>query len=114
MREFLITFAITLGTALFSFVTFFVIPIMGQITVGLSLICALLYLYFRRSLLGALTVGVGAALFWSLLFLGIQGIKSNLEVPLFFFAATAIPVCVAYCIFIGTQIRTIRGGIDPL
>lgn len=114
LRELVITFLVTLGIAPFSFVTFFVIPMMGQVTVGLSMFLTILYLFFRRSTLVALTAGVGAVLFWGVLFVTIQAIKNNLEVPLFFFTATGIPVCAAYCIFIGTRIWTIRGGIDPV
>jgi hypothetical protein len=113
VRELVITLLVTLGIAPFSFVTFFVIPMMGQITVGLSLFLTALYLYFRRSILVAGTAVVGAMFFWGLLFVTIQAIKQNLEVPLFFFTATGIPVCTAYCIFIGTRIWTIRGGVDP-
>jgi hypothetical protein len=113
LRELVITLLVTLAIAPFSFVTFFVIPMMGQITVGLSLFLTLLYLYFRRSVLVAGTAIIGAVFFWGLLFVTIQGIKQNLEVPLFFFTATGIPVCTAYCIFIGTRIWTIRGGVDP-
>jgi hypothetical protein len=112
LRELCITLLVTLGIAPFSFVTFFVIPMMGQITVGFALLLTVLYLYFRRSLLVAGTALLGAVFFWGLLFVTIQGIKQNLEVPLFFFTATGIPVCTAYCIFIGTRIWTIRGGID--
>ena len=114
LSELGVTLLVTLGIAPFSFVTFFVIPMMGQITVGFGLILTLLYLYFRRSLLVAGTAFVGAAFFWGMLFASIQLIKNNLEVPLFFFTAMGIPVCTAYCIFIGTRIWTIRGGVDPI
>jgi hypothetical protein len=96
----------------FSFVTFMVIPMMGQVTVGLSFLLTVWYLVSRKSLLAFLTVLGGSILFGMVLFATIQVIKNNLEVPLFFFTATGIPVSAMYCIFIGTRIWTIRGGLD--
>jgi hypothetical protein len=112
LRELAITFALTLFMAPFSFVTFMVIPVMGQITVGLSVLLTVLYLFSRRSWLVALTAVSGTVLFWGLLFVTIQSIKNNLEVPLFFFTATGIPVSAMYCMFIGTRIWTVRGGLE--
>jgi uncharacterized membrane protein YwaF len=89
-----------------------VIPVMGQITVGFALLLTAIYLCCRKSILVALTAGLGVLAFWSVLFETIQVIKTNLEVPLFFFTATGIPVSAIYCIFIGTRIWTIRGGAE--
>ena len=110
--ELLITLLVTTTVAPFAFVTFFVIPMMGQITVGLSCALMLTYLRVRSSLLVVGAVVLGIAVFWGALFASIQVIKSNLEVPLFFFTATGIPVCAVFCIFVATRIWTIRGGID--
>lgn len=112
IRELVITLALTLFMAPFSFVTFMVIPMMGQVTVGLSFLLTVWYLVSRKSLLAFLTVLGGSILFGMVLFATIQVIKNNLEVPLFFFTATGIPVSAMYCIFIGTRIWTIRGGLD--
>ena len=112
LRELVITFALTLFMAPFSFVTFMVIPVMGQITVGLSVLLTILYIVSRRSWLVAVTAVSGTALFWALMFITIQSIKNNLELPLFFFTATGIPVSAMYCMFIGSRIWTVRGGIE--
>jgi hypothetical protein len=112
IRELLITALLTVVMAPFSFVTFMVIPVMGQITVGFAMLLTAIYIWCRKSVLVALTAGLGALAFWSTLFETIQVIKTNLEVPLFFFTATGIPVSAIYCIFIGTRIWTIRGGAD--
>jgi hypothetical protein len=50
--------------------------------------------------------------FWTMLFVSIQAIKNNLEVLLFFFTATGIPVSAMYCMFIGSRIWAIRGGAE--
>lgn len=112
LRELFVTLAVTLIMAPFAFVTFMVIPVMGQVTVGFSVALTLLYIVYRRSLLVALATIGGSLVFWCALFGTIQVIKNNLEVPLFFFTATGIPVCAMYSIFIGTRIWTIRGGAD--
>lgn len=110
--ELAITLAVTIFMAPFSFVIFMVIPVMGAITVALSFSLTVWYLISRRSVLVALTVLGGSVLFWGVLFETIQVIKNNLEVPLFFLTAMGIPVSAMYCMFIGTRIWTIRGGID--
>jgi hypothetical protein len=111
-RELLVTLAVTLFMAPFSFVTFMVIPIMGQVTVGLSVLLTIWYFVSRRSILVPLTAIGGTVMFWGVMFLVIQGIKNNLEVPLFFFTATGIPVSAMYCIYVGTRIWTVRGGLE--
>jgi len=50
--------------------------------------------------------------FWSILFATIQVIKNNLEVLLFFFTATGIPVSAMYCMYVGSRIWAIRGGAE--
>jgi len=112
LKELLITAAITLLIAPFSFVIFLVIPVMGVITVGFSFFLTCLYLYYRKSILVAATAFCCSVVFWGALFLSIQGIKNNLEVLLFFFTATGIPVSAMYCMFIGARIWSIRGGAE--
>jgi hypothetical protein len=112
LGELAITALITLIMAPFGFVTFMVIPVMGQVTVGFALLLTCIYLFYRRSLAAAaVTIGC-SVLFWTALFLTIQAIKNNLEVLLFFFTAMGIPVSAMYCMFIGTRIWSIRGGLD--
>ncbi len=110
--ELAMTLAVTIFMAPFSFVIALVIPKMGLITVALSFSLTACYLISRRSLLVAFTVLGGTLLFWGVFFETIQAIKNNLEVPLFVLTATGIPVSVMYCMFIGTKIWTIRGGVD--
>lgn len=112
LRELLLTALITLVMSPFGFVTFMVIPVMGQVTVGFALFLTALYLFYRRSLL-VTCVALGCALiFWTALFMSIQGIKNNLEVVLFFLTATGIPVSAMFCMFIGARIWSIRGGLE--
>jgi hypothetical protein len=112
LGELMLTAIVTLIMSPFGFVTFMVIPVMGQVTVGFALLLTALYLFYRRSLAVALvTIGCSVA-FWLTLFLTIQAIKNHLEVLLFFFTATGIPVSAMYCMFIGTRIWSIRGGVD--
>lgn len=112
LRELVYTLSIALFMAPFTAVTFMVIPIMGQVTVFVSLSLTLLYLYFRRSVLVAMAAGVASLIFWVAIFVSIQAIKNRLEVPLFFFTATGIPVSAMYSMFIGARIWIIRGGVD--
>ena len=112
MMELILTLATTLFMAPFVVVTFSVIPMMGQITVGFSVLVTSLYLYYRKSLLVVGTAVGGSLIFWSVLFVSIQTIKNSIGIPLFFFTALGIPVCVLYTMFVGTRIWTIRGGIE--
>jgi hypothetical protein len=112
LREISLTALITLMMAPFGFVTFMVIPVMGQVTVCFALFLTFLYLFYRRSFVVA-GVALGCSLvFWSALFMSIQAIKNNLEVVLFFLTATGIPVSAIYCMFIGARIWSIRGGVE--
>jgi len=112
IRELLLTAVITIVISPFSFVTFMVIPMMGQVTVGFAFLLTCLYLFYRKSVLVCLTALTCFVIFWSGLFLSIQAIKSNLEVALFFFTAMGIPVSAMYCMFIGARIWSIRGGAE--
>lgn len=112
LRELVYTLLIALFMAPFTAVTFMVIPIMGQVTVFVSLSLTLLYLYFRRSFLVATAAGLASLIFWIAIFVSIQAIKNRLEVPLFFFTATGIPVSAMYSMFIGARIWIIRGGVE--
>jgi hypothetical protein len=112
LGELALTAVVTFIMAPFGFVTFMVIPVMGQVTVGFALLLTCIYLFYRRSVAAA-AVAIGCSvIFWAVLFLTIQAIKNNLEVVLFFFTATGIPVSAMYCMFIGTRIWSIRGGLE--
>jgi hypothetical protein len=108
--------AFTLLTALvmtpFFFVTFFVIPLMGQVTVGLAALITLAYLYYRRSLLVLIATVSGTAVFSLATFSTIKSIKYRLEIPLFIFLALGIPMSFAYCVFVGYRIWVVRGGAE--
>lgn len=93
----------------FVFSTFFLIPMMGQVTVGLAAFVTALYLFFRRSILVAGAVLTSAFILSSIAFMSIQSIKNQLDVTLFILTALGIPVCVMYTVFVGTKIWDIRG-----
>jgi hypothetical protein len=46
------------------------------------------------------------------LFGTIQSYKNDLDVLLFFLTALGIPVTLMYCMFIGSQIWIVRGGVE--
>lgn len=110
LTELVLTLGVTIFMAPFVVVTFLVIPMMGQITVGFSVLVTALYLFYRRSVLVWVMAVGGSVIFWSALFLSIQGIKNQLAVPLFILTALGIPVCVIYSMLIGARIWAIRGG----
>lgn len=110
--EVAITFLVALIVAPFFFATFFIIPMMGQISVGLAGLLTAIYLYFRKSVVIALTVMTAAVILSSLAFATIQSIKYNLEVPLFILVALGIPVTAMYCIFIAGRIWIVKGGVE--
>lgn len=112
VQEVLCTIIAALFMAPFTVVTFLVIPVMGQVTVLLSVSLTLLYLYYRRSIVVSLAAIGSTIFFWSLLFITIQAIKNNLEVPLFFFTALGIPVSAMYSMFIASRIWIVRGGAE--
>lgn len=93
----------------FIFSTFFIIPMMGQVTVGVAGLVTALYLFFRRSLLVAATVLATATVLLSIAFMTIQSIKNDLDVTLFILTALGIPVCAMYTVFVGTKIWDLRG-----
>ncbi len=112
LREVGYTLLVGLICSPFFFATFFLIPMMGQITVGLAAFLTALYLWFRRSILIALIALSSAGIFSGLMFGFIQSIKTRLEVPLFILIALGIPVTAMYSIFIAGRIWILRGGVD--
>lgn len=112
LRELGYTFITSILVSPFLLGTFFLIPMMGQISVGLAGLLTAIYLWYRRSLLVACVALSGSGIFSAFIFATIQGIKHNLEVPLFIIIALGIPVTTIYTIFIAARIWVIRGGID--
>lgn len=112
LRELLCTFAVTFCLAPFSFVGFLVIPMIGVITVVFTAFITSMYLVSRRSWVVSLTAVGGTVVFWTILFNTIQGIKNQLEIALFFFTATAIPVSIIFCILISARTWILRGGVE--
>ena len=112
LKELLCTFLATFCLAPFSFVGFMVIPMIGMITVVFTAFVTSIYLVSRRSWAVSLTAVGGTVVFWTILFNTIQGIKNQLEVVLFFFTATAIPVSIIFCILISARTWMLRGGVE--
>ncbi len=112
LYEAFITLVISTVMTPFAFVTASIIPVMGPVTVLLGLSLTALYLVFRRSfIIGGVAV-LSSVLFWSVLFGTIQSYKNDLDVVLFFLTALGIPVTFMYCMFIGSQIWIVRGGVE--
>ncbi len=111
-KELIFTVLTALVMTPFFFVTFFVIPMMGQVTVGLAGLVTIAYLYYRRSLLVLIATVGGASVFSLATFATIQAIKYRLEIPLFIFLALGIPMSFAYCVFVGYRIWVVRGGAE--
>jgi hypothetical protein len=112
VAELLITLLIACITTPFFFVTFFVLPMMGQITVSLVAVLTVAYLYYRRSLLVLLAVTLGCGAVSLATFSTIQAIKYHLEIPLFIFLVLGVPVCIGYSILVVSQIWRLRGGVE--
>lgn len=112
LREAVVTLLISIVMTPFAFVTLNIIPIMGPVTILLGLILTALYLFYRRSVMLTTVAVLSSALFWSVIFGTIQSYKNDLDVVLFFYTALGIPVTFMYCMFVGSQIWIIRGGVD--
>lgn len=109
-RELLITIGVAFVVTPFFFVTFFVLPMMGQITVGFAAIITALYLFVRRSVLVTAAVLIGISIFSLAAFSSIQAIKYRLDIPLFICLTMGVPVTVGYCIFVSSRIWVLKGG----
>ena len=110
IRELVLTVITAAIATPFFFVTFFVLPMMGQITVGFAAIITLAYLYYRRSLLVCLASLGGFGVVSCATFSTIQAIKYHLEIPLFIFLVLGVPVTFGYCVLVGSRIWLLRGG----
>lgn len=112
LKELAITVAVGVFVAPFFFAAFFVIPMMGQISVGLAAFVTALYLFYRRSFIVAGTILLTAVMLSSIAFMSIQSIKYRLDVTMFVLIALGIPVSFIYTGFVGMRIWDIRGGGD--
>lgn len=110
LKEIVVTILVGTIMAPFLFTTFFVIPMMGQITVGFAAFITALYLWSRKSLIIALTVLASAAMFSSVLFMSIQSIKYRIDVTMFVLIALGIPMTVMYTVFVAMKVWQLRGG----
>jgi hypothetical protein len=110
LKEVVVTVLVSTFMAPFLFATFFVIPMMGQVTVGLAAFVTALYLWSRKSLVIALTVLASAAMLSSILFMSIQSIKYRIDVTMFVLIALGIPMTFMYTVFIGMKVWELRGG----
>jgi hypothetical protein len=111
-KEVLITLVISVVMAPFLYATFFLIPMMGQVTVGFAGLITALYLFYRRSIVIAMTVVSSAAMLSSVFFMTIQSIKYRLDVPLFVLIALGIPFTLIYTTFVAMKLWEIRGGAE--
>jgi hypothetical protein len=96
----------------FLYATFFLIPMMGQVTVGFAGLITALYLFFRRSIVIAMTVVGSAAMLSTIFFMTIQSMKYRLDVTLFVLIALGIPVTLIFTTFVAMKIWEIRGGAE--
>lgn len=103
-KELILTLVVSAIMTPFFFVTFFVLPIMGQITVGVAMAITAIYLWVRRSWLVFVTSFAGAAVVSLITFVVIQAIKYRLDIPLFIFLVMGVPLSVIYCLGLGIGI----------
>jgi hypothetical protein len=109
-KELALTLLISFVLTPFFFITFFTLPMMGQITVGFAAVITALYLFYRRSILVALFAFVGTSIFSILTFSTIQSIKLRVDIPIFIFLVMGVPVIMIYCIVVASRIWVLRGG----
>lgn len=107
VKELIWTLAISIFMTPFFWVTFFVLPMMGQITVGVAAIVTTIYFVVRRSLLIPIVALAGTALVGVVTSLIIQAVKYHVDVPLFIFLVLGVPVTTIYCLFLGGQIWSV-------
>jgi hypothetical protein len=112
VKEVVVTMAICTVMAPFLFTTFFVIPMIGQISVGLAGFIAALYLWSRKSIVIGLTILASGGLFSSLMFMSIQSIKYRIDVTMFVLIALGIPMTTLLTIFVAMRVWELRGGAE--
>jgi|LauGreDrversion4_2_1035121.scaffolds.fasta_scaffold04041_9 hypothetical protein len=112
VKEVVITMLIATAMAPFLFTTFFVIPMIGQISVGLAGFVTALYLWARKSIIIALTILASAGLFSSLMFMSIQSIKYRIDVTMFVLIALGIPMTTLLTVIVAMRVWELRGGAE--
>jgi hypothetical protein len=110
VKEVVVTLLVSMVVAPFIFTTFFVIPMIGQISVGLAAFVTALYLWSRKSIVIALTILASGGLFSSLMFMSIQSIKYRIDVTMFILIALGIPITTLLTIFVAMRVWDLRGG----
>lgn len=110
LKEVVLTVLVSMVVAPFIFTTFFVIPMIGQISVGLAAFVTALYLWSRKSIVIALTILASGGLFSSLMFMSIQSIKYRIDVTMFILIALGIPITTLLTIFVAMRVWDLRGG----
>jgi hypothetical protein len=104
LKEVAVTSLTTLGILPFWFMMFFNLPVIGQITVGFSLIMTAWFFVVRRSWALVGTAFCSTVIATIILASSIQAIKYNIDLPMFLLMALGIPVSAIYCLFIGSRI----------
>ena len=112
VKEVVITMLVATLMAPFLFTTFFVIPMIGQISVGLAAFVTALYLWARKSIIIALTILASAGLFSSLMFMSIQSIKYRIDVTMFVLIALGIPMTTLLTVIVAMRVWDLRGGAE--
>jgi hypothetical protein len=112
VKEVVITMLIATAMAPFLFTTFFVIPMIGQISVGFAGFVTALYLWARKSIIIALTILASAGLFSSLMFMSIQSIKYRIDVTMFVLIALGIPMTTLLTVIVAMRVWELRGGAE--
>lgn len=112
VKEVVITMLVATVMAPFLFTTFFVIPMIGQVSVGLAAFVTALYLWFRKSIIIALTILASGGFFASLMFMSIQSIKYRIDVTMFVLIALGIPMTTLLTVIVAMRVWEIRGGAE--
>jgi len=112
VKEVVITMLVATVMAPFLFTTFFVIPMIGQVSVGLAAFVTALYLWFRKSIIIALTIIASGGFFASLMFMSIQSIKYRIDVTMFVLIALGIPMTTLLTVIVAMRVWEIRGGAE--
>jgi hypothetical protein len=112
VKEVVITMLVATLMAPFLFTTFFVIPMIGQISVGFAAFVTALYLWARKSIIIALTILASAGLFSSLMFMSIQSIKYRIDVTMFVLIALGIPMTTLLTVIVAMRVWDLRGGAE--
>lgn len=104
LKELGVAFAISAFMTPFFWITFFVLPLMGQITIGFAAIVTVTYFIVRRSWAIPLVALLGTSLVSIATSMTIQAVKHRVDVPIFIFLVLGVPFTAFYCMFLGSRI----------